>query len=399
MKQKKELFFYLVLTVCLTQIAADIYAPSLPSITEYFATTMKHSQLTMSIFMFAVAIFHLVFGPLSEGYGRKLPINFGILNFIIGSVICSISLNIQTLMVGRFLQGFGAAACASLWRPVFRDLYSGDELSQKTSTLVIFITFLVPASPFLGGLLEEYFGFRASFIFLTIYGFIVLYGMTRKFTETNLHYHRENMRLKTIKKNYFTLLKNPLFMGMSFCVFLTYGSLFSWIVVSPALLINKLNLTPSQYGLFIFLGPGFAFLMTGLLNTRYVIKYGSDKMLLFGFFVMICSSIFIILNQYIFGLTFLGLAIPVIIFLFGAVFIFPNAFGIAFTPFGHIAGYAGALYGFMQMGGAAFHSFILSFIPENTQVPLGVTMLISSLLALAIYQKVKPKKFKETKTI
>jgi len=114
------LFSVLIMAACLTQFAADIYAPSLPAMSRDLEASMDSVQWSMSIYMFGVAVSQLVYGPLSEGIGRKPPMIFGLLIMLIGSIVCAMTVNIALVIFGRLVQGIGAGACASLWRSVFR---------------------------------------------------------------------------------------------------------------------------------------------------------------------------------------------------------------------------------------------------------------------------------------
>src|SRR3989338_6223909 len=169
MKSNALLFFVIVLAVCLTQLASDIYAPSLPGIASYFHTNVDLAQWSMAIYMLGVALSQLVYGPLSEGVGRKKPLLTGLIIMIVGTLICLFSPSIKVLILGRLIQGCGAGACAALWRSIFRDLFTGEELSKYGSYLVVFIMFIIPAAPLLGGYLEEFYSWRACFAFMTLY--------------------------------------------------------------------------------------------------------------------------------------------------------------------------------------------------------------------------------------
>ena len=169
MNSRSTLFSVLIMAACLTQFAADIYAPSIPAMARDFEASIDSVQWSMSIYMFGVAVSQLVYGPLSEGIGRKPPMIFGLLIMLIGSIVCAMTIIIDLVIFGRFVQGIGAGACASLWRSVFRDSFSKEELAQYSSYLVTAVMFVIPTAPLIGGYLQQYFGWYASFVFMTIY--------------------------------------------------------------------------------------------------------------------------------------------------------------------------------------------------------------------------------------
>ncbi|MBX3708921.1 MAG: multidrug effflux MFS transporter [Gammaproteobacteria bacterium] len=350
MNPNNLLFLVIILAVCLTQVAADIYAPSLPAIADSLSAPIHLVQWSMAIYMLGVALSQLIYGPLSEGIGRKGPILIGLGIMIIGSGMCLLANNIDLLIAGRFVQGCGAGACAALWRSIFRDVFSGEELAKYGSYLVVFVMFIVPAAPALGGYLQEYFGWRASFVFMCFYTVIALLSILYGFKETSTHHHPERLKLSYVTSTFYQLLKSPIFMGVTLCTFLSYGAFFSWFTAGPVLLIDRAGLTPVEFGWITLLGGGSAYALAGWLNGKWVTRLGMSNMMRIGFSIMFVSGIMMLLGKLIFGVTATVIVAPILLFYFGSTFIWPNAFAIAFTPFGKIAGYAGALYGFMQTG-------------------------------------------------
>lgn len=391
-KQPKFLLFFLVLLAsCLTQFATDIYAPAIPSISTDLQSPIDMVQWSMAIYLLGVALTLLIYGPLSEGYGRKIPLLIGLAIMLIGSIICSFATSIELLIWGRLIQGLGAGAAAGLWRSILRDVFSGNELSQFVSYLVIFITFIVPAAPALGGVLQTYLGWRSNFLFMCFYGLITFFLIAACLKETNVHSHKERLKFSFIKETYLTLFKSPIFMGISVCTFLNYGAFFSWFVVGPVLLIEKAGISSIAFGLITFVGGGFAYALAGFLNGKYVKKFGMPNMLRFGWSWMILSGLLMLLGYFFYGVHTIAIVIPAILFYFGSTFLWPNAFATAFSPFGKIAGYTGGLYSFMQQAGGAALGSLMAYLPSSNQVPLALVMLFTSIIAWLIYEKVVPK--------
>lgn len=389
MNTNKLLFFVIVLAACVTQFATDIYAPSLPAIATSLHTSVSLAQWSMTIYLFGVALTLLIYGPLSDGIGRKKPMVIGLSIMLLGSLICVFAPTIQLLLIGRLIQGCGAGACAGLWRSIFRDIYSGEQLAKYGSYFAIFIIFIVPAAPALGGYLQHYFGWRASFVFMCSYVLFALLAIALGFKETSVHHHRDKLQWHYIKSTFRLLLTNPHFMGITLCTFFSYGALFAWLTASPILLIHKAGMSPTAFGLFMFFGAGFPYALAAWLNGKMVTRFGITTMLRFGWSVMIIAGLLMLAGKWLFGINVWAITLPIILFYFGSNFIWPNAFGSAFTPFGHIAGYAGALYSFMQMGGGAIIGSLIAYLPDSNQLPLGLVMLVASILAWIIYEKVK----------
>lgn len=387
MKKHTFLFGVIVLAACLTQFASDIYAPSLPIIARLLHAEINWVQWSLSIYMIGVALSQLIYGPLSEGIGRKKPIFFGLCIMLVGSLICAFSPSVKMLIIGRLIQGCGAGAVAALWRSIFRDIFSGVELAKYSSYLVIFVMFIVPAAPALGGYLEHYFGWRSSFIFMLIYTAIVVVMVGRGLKETNIHHHKERLKIPYIFRTYGVLLKSPIFMGITLCTFLTYGAFFSWFVAGPVLLINEGGMTPVTFGWMTLIGGGIAYASAGWLNERLVTRIGMSFMMQMGWIICTLAGFFMLCSYFVQGIQVWSIVASIIAFYFGSTFIWPSAFSTAFTPFGEIAGYAGALYGAMQIGGAAAIGSLVSFLPATTPIPLSLTFILGSLLSLILYNK------------
>jgi MFS family permease len=223
---------------CLTGFAADIYAPSLPGIAENLHARIEQVQFSMAVYLFGVALAQLIFGPLSEGLGRKGPWIMGTVIMFIGSLICYLAPTIEVLIAGRFIQGIGAGSSAVLWRVVFRDLFNKEQLAKMGSYGVIFVMFIIPAAPALGGFLDSTFNWRASFLFMLGYAGVVLLLLLFGYKETSKHHQRERLKLSYVGKTFLLMLTNRVFMGIAMSSFLTYGSFFSWFVVGPVLLVD-----------------------------------------------------------------------------------------------------------------------------------------------------------------
>jgi hypothetical protein len=162
--------------------------------------------------------------------------------------------------------------------------------------------------------------------------------------------------------------------------------LFSWFTVGPVLLIRGVGLTPVEFGWLTCLGGGSAYALAGVLNGKLVVRLGMPTMLRIGFSIMVLSGFLLVLGKLTFGINTWVIAIPSLLFYFGSTFIWPNAYATAFTPFGKIAGYAGALYGFMQISGGAVIAWITSFLSTQNQIPLGSVFIICSVLAWLTYE-------------
>jgi Bcr/CflA subfamily drug resistance transporter len=388
--QAKSLFFLVILFVgCSAQIASDIYAPSLPFIASALKTPISNVQFSMAVYMLGLAVSQLIYGPLSEGVGRKIPLMIGLSILLIGNLVSLFAPTISVLIVGRLIQGCGAGACSALWRSIFRDTFEGVELAKYGAYFSILVTFMVPAAPAVGGYLQTYFGWRSNFLFLSIYALLTLLMVIIWLKESGAHHHPSRLRVRFIVQSYKEIMLSPIFMGYTLCTFLCYGAFFSWFAVGPVLLIHVVGISPVHFGWITLFGGGIFTALSSWIYGRTVTARGTHFMLRAGLIIMIISGILLILGKYFFGVNVWNIVVPLLLFYFGVTFIWPSAFANAFKPFGKTAGYAGALYGFMQISGAAIMGVIVSYLPHQNQIPLGIILIISAVLAFFILGKVE----------
>jgi Bcr/CflA subfamily drug resistance transporter len=386
MNTPRLLFINVLLIACLTSVATDIYAPSLAAIASAMHAPISQAQFSLTIFMVGLACSQLIYGPISEGVGRRLPLIAGLLIFLCGSFLSMLATRMEFVVLGRLVQGCGAGACASLWRTIFRDVYQGDELSRHGAWLSIVVTFVVPAVPVLGGYLQKYISWRASFGFLVFYSLMVLALIRYVFKETSQHHHLERLKSPFILQAYRQLLSSRIFMGYTLSVFFCYGAFFSWFAVGPVLLIKHIGLSPVEFGWISFVIGAGAMALAGTVNGRFVKRFGGKLMLRSGWAIMFASGCLLLICYGIFGVKLYAITVPVFLFYFGVTLIWPSAFAGAFTPFGTIAGYAGSLYSFMQLGGAALVGSITVWLPAHSPLPLSVIFMASPILAWLSYE-------------
>jgi Bcr/CflA subfamily drug resistance transporter len=392
MSTQKIMFINILLVICCAQIASDIYAPSLPAIAAYFQTPVAHVQFSMTIYMYGLGISQLFYGVLSEGIGRRRTLIAGLTILFIGNLVSLFASSITVLIVGRLIQGCGAGACSALWRSIFRDMFEGAELVKYGSYLSIFITFIVPAAPVIGGYLQVYFNWRASFAFLAIYSLSTFLMVLVGLRETSLHHHLERLKARYIFQSFKHMFSSPIFMGYTCCTFLCYGAFFSWFAVGPVLLINIIGISPVSFGWITLFCGGAATAFGAWVNGRLVTQLGMPVMLRVGFTIMLIAGIAMLVSKWIFGITLFAVVIPMIAFYFGITFIWPSAFAGAFAPYGKNAGYAGALYGFMQISGGAVVGTVVSYLPHQNQVPLAWVFIITAILAWIVFEGIVRRK-------
>ena len=375
------IIFFILLVGCLGQVSSDIYAPALPAIAHYFQVHVRYAQWSMALYMVGISTCVLVYGPISDAIGRKKPLIAGLIIALVGTLLCFFAPNVTILLIGRLIQGCGVGACSGLWRSIFRDVFSGDDLAKYGSYFSIILIFVIPAAPTLGGYLQEYIGWRAIFGFLILYIVIALYVVSVHYRETSQHHHISHIKPRFALQTLGCIITNPIFMGYSICVLLTYGAFFAWFTIGPVLLIKFAHINPSTFGWLNLISASTAMLLGGLINARFVKHYGTHVMLQIGWGCMLLSALSLLAVYTLFGMTVIGIMLCMFLFYFGVVFIWPNAFANAMMPVGKLAGYAGAFYSAMQLGGGALLGAVATHLPANTPVPFACIVIVCAVSA------------------
>ena len=388
MKKETLLFIIILFLGTIGQVSADIYLPSLPAIATGLSTKNNLVQWSVSLYMWGFAGSQLIYGPLSDGLGRKALLLFGLTFLVIGSVVCMLAPNITWLLIGRLLQGIGAGGSVICSRACMRDIFSGKNLAKFGSYLAVGAIVIMTIAPLAGGYIQHGFGWRANFVCLTLYSILLLIIVIFKLPETNLHKNKDNLKFKQWKTNSIILFKSPVFIGLSIIISVTYAGILSWITTSPILLQDIIGITPVGYG-WISVLTGVAYGVCGFSNGKLVEKFGIRKMLFIGLILMFIGAVSMLALSSIKPLNIWFLVIPVAVFIGATGFIFANSFAAALGPFPKIAGIAGSIFGFMQIFGGAVSSGVLANLHEKNQVPLAVVLVICASVALVTYWRIR----------
>jgi MFS transporter, DHA1 family, 2-module integral membrane pump EmrD len=377
------LIFVILMLMVLMQMTTDQYVPSLPAITQFFNSNEATLQLTLSFFMLGLSLSHIFYGPLSDRIGRKSPLMMGVGLSIIGSICCYLSPSVNWLILGRFLQGFGIGCCNSVGRSLVRDLFSDRMLAKIGSYVGVVSIFIMAASPTLGGYIQEHAGWRANFLFLTVFGILIWLMTLVVLPETNKHLNPDATKFKVMGSNYAVLLRSKVFLGYTLCACFACAGIVAYLTIAPFLFQNLLGLSPLEFGQLTFFIAG-AICLSGIVNSLLVMHKGISFMVLTGVLCMISGGLLLFILPYLGISQVLAIMIPMALFSMGAGFTFINAFAGAFHPFPHMAGTAGALYASLQDLSAALTSGLIAAWKGYGVSSLAVILFIfglSSLLA------------------
>ena len=380
----KRMIILLAAVSALGPVGMQILLPALPVIKQKFYVTNDVAQLTLSLSMLAIAIGTLVYGPLSDKFGRKRVMLIGIVITIFGSIVCFVADSIMLLISGRFIQAFGGAVGLVLARAIVRDVYGPEEAARVIATLVMVMVVLPMMSPALGGELMQRFGFESVFIviaFASAIAFVFLFLWLPETLAKPVPFEGVKSMLMTFSK----LFASRVFCGYAFCVTFVSVVFFSFISAAPEIMVSVLKRPPTEYGYyFIMIPAGF---MTGNYVARHFGRTISiDNMIAIGASIGVFGIVLALILQTLGMSSPVALFLPIALAVFGNGITLPNAQAAAINEFPEYAGTASGLTGFLQMAVSSVAAQAVALIFNGTVYPLLGLMLVASIISLLIFR-------------
>lgn len=383
----------LALLVALGPVSTDLYLPSLPGLVRDFGTDVAEVQLTLSVFLAGLAGGQLVYGPLSDRYGRRPVLLGGLAIYAVATVICALAPSMPVLIGARLLQAVGACAGPVVGRAVVRDVHGREGAARVLSYMSAAMALAPAVGPILGGFLEVWFGWQANFVALLVYGLAGLAGTLLLLPETHLAREEVSGQLPRILVNYGALARHPAFLGYALSVAFAYSGIFSFISGSSFVLVDVIGLPPDEYG-FCFAAIVVGYIAGTITGARITRRLGISRMVLLGASVAVAG-----------GLVLAGLAwfarplgldagyagaaavvLPMMLFMTGVGLVMPNATAGAIGPFPQMAGTASALVGFMQMTMAALVGIVIGHIHDGTARPMTSAIALAAIAIMLAYR-------------
>ena len=383
----KTLVVLLAATSALGPVAMQILLPALPTIRADFQVSSEVAQLTLSLSMFAIAAAALIYGPLSDKYGRKPILMVGLVITLIGSVICLLASDITVFIFGRIIQAFGGSVGLVVARAIISDVYPPQQAARVIATLVMVMVVLPMLSPSLGGELIVRFGLASLFIFVIAFTAIMFVLLSLLLPETL----KQSVPFTGVVAMFGTfglLLKSRQFSAYAFCVAFVSVVFFSFIAAVPEIMISVLERPANEYGYYFILLP-LGFMTGNFIARRYGNRIGLNNLIRFGSKLSVAGIVVALVLQAI-GLHHpLALFLPVAITILGNGITLPNAQAAALNVLPQFTGSASGLTGFLQMGLSALAAQLVSVIYNGTAYPLLLLMLAASALSLLSFRLAK----------
>ena len=332
----------------LQPVTTDLYLPALPGMTHALGASMPQAQLTLSALLLCFGISQLMWGPVSDKYGRRPVLLVGLALYVVASVASSWVDSVNGLIICRALQGAAMGAPVMCARAMARDLYAPEEaarvVSKGLSGLGVIAVLCVPV----GSLLSAWAGWRSALLALAVFGAISLIAVMWKFEETNQRRNPQALQPAMLLDTWRSILAHPQFWTYALLALTSYAGLFTFLASSAFVYLQVLGHSKLTYSL-VMMSISAIYVLGTVLSRRILVARGVQGMVkLGGWITLVSSGMF--LAVWASGITALwALVIPQLVFMVGHGFHQPAGQSGSAAAFPKAAGAASAMAGFLMM--------------------------------------------------
>ena len=379
-----------------SSLSLTILVPAIPGLVAKFAADPASVQLTISLYLLGLAAAQLVFGPLSDRFGRRPVVLAGLAIATIASTAAIFAASIAGLIIARVFQSLGASTGQTIGRAIIRDLYDREHAASMIGLVASVVVLMPMLAPFIGGVLDTLFGWESIFIFsaalsLTVFLWaVVALPETRRFS--TVPGERSHFRADLA-----ALGASPRFFGYALCAGLGSAPFFSFLGGAPHVVVTMLGRTSAEYGLWFFI-PSLGFMAGNFAVSRLTVRFGIDALIWWGIGLTIVGCLINVAVYAAFpGWELIAIFLPQLIIGFGNGLLLPTAVAGAVSIRPQVAGTASGMTGFVQMaiGAAAAQLAGHAIADASGAMPMLLLMLFFGVAtAVAVFALVRGRDLK-----
>jgi DHA1 family bicyclomycin/chloramphenicol resistance-like MFS transporter len=356
----------------------------MPAIAHSMAVDPGTLGITLGIFTIGTAFGQIIFGPISDKFGRKPVVIFGLSLYIVAAFLASYSSNVEELSFIRFIQGIGAASGRIIGIAIVRDMYAKEKAARLLSNIWMVSAVMPILNPFIGSTLLHYFSWGSVFIFMAIFAAIITIITILFFKETSKYKDTNALNPRQLLQNFSNTFKNPAFIFYMLIGSISMSSLYAFLATSADLLITQLNQAPSTFA-WQFAIVGCGSLAGSFISSRLSMRLGIHRVIRIGIFITSISSIIFFLLSVNGIFSAVAIIIPFTIQRIGEAMISAQSMAGAISPFPKNAGVASSLLGFIRQLTGATVAILAGYFANGTTMPMACAFIFAGITPAIIF--------------
>ena len=379
----------LVALAALAPLSIDMFLPSIPDITAEFASDSATIRLTVTGYLLVSATSALVFGPISDRFGRRPALMAGMALYVAGSVMAWFSISAPMLVAARFVQGFGGGVSMAIATATVIDVHGRDRAARILAIIGVVMSLAPMVAPILGGIYQETVGWRWVFATLTLLGVGLIVTYLAWIPETNLRPDPDALRLRRAAGNYRKLFSNRAYVVPVALFALTFSGHLVFISTSALVLIDQIGISAGLFGVAfgvvssgLMAGGAIGGALVGRLRADWILVAGIG-LTAFGSLTLLGAALLLIEPGS--GLFGAGLIVaPMFIALLGTAMSWPVATATALTPFREMSGLAAAVLEFSMMAVSSIYAIVFAALLAPSAVSMAGAIAVSGVGAFLL---------------
>jgi DHA1 family bicyclomycin/chloramphenicol resistance-like MFS transporter len=357
----------------------DLYLPVLPALTAELQSTTSVAQLTITACLLGLAIGQIIAGPLSDRFGRRMPLLIGVIAYTVTSALCAISPTIETLIIARFVQGLAGAVGIVIAQAAGRDVYSGGKLLRYYGRLTVLGGLAAIIGPVIGGQLAAVTDWRGVFLFLAAVGIAILVASLLVFRETLPEHRRTTGGLSHTLSDFRRLLADRVFIGAVLITGFTYSAIFAYLSGATYILQGMYGLSPQGYS-FAFGLNSLGFVIFGFIAGRLAERWSERGTLAAGLLMALTGALGLLATALL-HLPLIAIVLSLFTMVSGVAVTSPPATSLALKDYPDIAGTASSLLGLARFAFGGLAAPLVGIGGANDPVPFGVVAAVAAAAA------------------
>ncbi|TAG28649.1 MAG: Bcr/CflA family efflux MFS transporter [Burkholderiales bacterium] len=367
----------------LQPITTDLYLPALPSMTQALGASMPQAQLTLSALLLFFGISQLIWGPVSDKYGRKPVLLAGLSLYALASLGSAFSANVESLIIWRALQGAAMGAPVMCARAMARDLYAPEEaarlMSKGLSGLGVIAILCVPV----GSLISTYLGWRFAFAALGSFAALSLALVLLKFDETNQRRNPAALQPAILISTWRSILAHPQFWTYALLALTSYCGLFVFLATSSFVYLKVLGQSKWVYSA-VMVGMSSFYVLGTFASRRVLAKHGVQHMVWIGGWITLTACVMYGAALLLAPSSVIALAVCQYVFMVGHGFHQPAGQSGSAAAFPKAAGAASAMAGFLMMVSAFATGAVLGETMDGSVRPMVLGVMFWAVMILLV---------------